>query len=181
MIQTIRASQWVLLITGAFCILIPEHIVKMLPYLLGGSMALLGGFSIADWSGKRKDNAAATDLAYGLVLLIIGLSFIFQGQKALFPVGIVWAIIGIRKAAHTLIRLIDTADHRKPYWYLVIEFCVRILLALLLLFDPYGKFTPHLRILGAELIVHNFGLLILLWNRLFRINRHRLMQEGREG
>ena len=95
--------------------------------------------------------------------------------------GIVWAIIGIRKAAQTLIRLIDTADHRKPYWYLVIEFCVRILLALLLLFDPYGKFTPHLRILGAELIVHNFGLLILLWNRLFRMNRHRLMQEGREG
>ncbi len=171
MIQTIRASQWILLITGAFCILTPSHVVKILPYLVGGSMALLGGFSIADWSRNRKKDVAAADLAYGLVLLIIGISFVFQGQKALFSMGIVWAMIGIRKAAQTLVRLIAAAEEKKPYWYLVIEFCVRILLALLLLFDPYGKFTPHLRILGAELIVHHFQLVILLQNRLLGTDR----------
>lgn len=90
--------------------------------------------------------------------------------------GIVWAMIGIRKAAQTLIRLIDAVDHQKPYWHLVIEFCVRILLALLLLFDPYGKFTPHLRILGAELIVNNFQLVILLQNRLLGTDRQRPIQ-----
>ena len=176
MIQTIRASQWILLLTGAFCILTPNHVVKILPYLVGGSMSLLGGFSIADWSRNRKKGTTSTDLAYGLVLLIIGISFVFQGQKALFSMGIVWAMIGIRKAAQTLIRLIDAVDHQNPYWYQVIEFCVRILLALLLLFDPYGKFTPHLRILGAELIVHHFQLVIRLQNRLLGTGRQHLTQ-----
>ena len=153
MIQTIRASQWLLLITGVFCILTPSHVVKILPYLVGGSMAMLGGVSIVDWNRSRKKDAAATDMAYGLVLVIIGISFVFQGQNALFSMGIVWAMIGIRKAAQTLIRLIDAVEHQKRYWHLVIEFGVRILLALLLLFDPYGKFTPHLRILGAEIVI----------------------------
>lgn len=124
-------------------------------------MALIGVFSVGVWSRSREKDKAATDFAYGFVLLIVGVSFVFQGEKSLFPMGITWAIIGIRKASQTLIQLIHAIDYQEPYWFLTIDFCVRILLALLLLFDPYGKFTPHLRILGAELIVNNLQPAIL--------------------
>lgn len=179
MIQTIRVSQWLLLIMGAFCIFAPNHIVKLLPYLMGISMTLIGSFSIAVWSRNRR-NAATADLAYGLILLIVGVSFVFQGQSSLISMGIVWAIIGIRKSTQTLIRLIDAMDHQKPHRLLAIEFFVRILLALLLLFDPYGKFTPHLRVLGAELIVNNLQSAVLLRDQLPGSDQKLPIQKGKK-
>ncbi len=179
MIQTIRVSQWLLLIMGAFCIFAPNYIVKLLPYVMGISMTLIGGFSIVVWSRNRR-NAAAADLAYGLILLIVGVSFVFQGQSSLISMGIVWAMIGIRKSTQTLIRLIDAMDHQKPHWLLVIEFFVRILLALLLLFDPYGKFTPHLRVLGAELIVNNLQSAVLLRDRSPGSDQQLPIQKGKK-
>ena len=41
MMQTIRVRQRILIIAGAFCILTPDHVVKMSPYLVGRSMTKL--------------------------------------------------------------------------------------------------------------------------------------------
>ena len=54
MVQTIRVSQWLLLITALFCILAPNRVAKLLPYLVGGGTVCLGGPSIADRSRSRK-------------------------------------------------------------------------------------------------------------------------------
>lgn len=43
--------------------------------------------------------------------------------------------------------------NKKHFIVPIVEFLIRIILALLLLFNPLGKFTNHVVILGLELIV----------------------------
>ncbi len=155
MVRAIKVNQWLLIVIGALCILSPAHIARILPYLLGGVMALIGIADISLWNRDPQKEAVTADLSHGLVLLIVGVSFALQGENALFPMGITWAIFGIRKASQTLAHLIQAIERQEASCFLALEFCVRILLALLLLFNPLGKFTPHLRILGAELIISN--------------------------
>ena len=67
--------------------------------------------------------------------------------------GITWAIIGIRKASKSLNAAIRQFFCRNNNCVIpMIEFFVRITLALLLLFNPLEKFSNHVVILGLELI-----------------------------
>ena len=66
--------------------------------------------------------------------------------------GTTWAIIGIRKASKSLERAIRQIHAKEHFIAPVVEFFLRITLALILLFDPSEKFSTHVAILGLELI-----------------------------
>ncbi|MGI5976703.1 MAG: DUF308 domain-containing protein [Candidatus Limivicinus sp.] len=155
-----QLNNLLLLTVGLLCLLVPHHIAAFLPYILGGIMAASGFLTVLKWtrqSGEEKQNSSL-NLARGFLLLVLGLSFVIQGRSSLVSLGIAWAIFGIIKSVNPLICLINsTQDHRAALKY-IFEFMLRLGLALLLLFDPYGKFTPHLRILGLELIAVHFHL-----------------------
>ena len=85
-------------------------------------------------------------------MFIMGTAFLIKGSDALEAIGITWAIIGIRKAAKSLNCAIRQFYSKKYFMALIVEFSVRITLALLLLFNPLEKFSKHLFILGLELI-----------------------------
>ena len=149
-----------LLINGLLCLFMPQHIANLLPYLLGGSMTISGINRIIKWSKQKLEEKQrnSASLANSLLLLILGISFNIQGKSSLVSLGIAWAIIGIIKSVHPLIYFIESFQSGKPIIIYAVEFFAKIALALLLLFDPFGKFTPHLRILGAELIVYCIGI-----------------------
>ena len=96
--------------------------------------------------------------SYGIVLLIMGLAFIIKGADALGPMGTTWAIIGIRKAAKSLNQAVQQIYRKEHFAVPGIAFLVRIALALILLFDPYEKFSSHIVILGLEIIVSSVRL-----------------------
>lgn len=67
--------------------------------------------------------------------------------------GITWAVIGIRKASKSLNAAIRQFFCRNNNCVIpMIEFFVRITLALLLLFNPIEKISNHVIILGLEII-----------------------------
>lgn len=139
---------------GLACILFSEHLTTVLPYIMGAAMAVFGiligsgYFTSEEPAGQRSE-----DLTYGIVLFILGVAFIVQGQNALGVLGTVWAVIGVRKAAKSLNRAIGKIRAKEHFIAHAAEFLVRIALALVLLFDPFEKFSTHVAILGLELIV----------------------------
>lgn len=154
MIQTIQTLICYLFpIIGVVCILLPGHVTVVLPYLLGGAMALAGIITGMNYiQNKGFLIRSSYKLAHGLILLIMGTAFIIQGAHSLSPMGTTWAIIGIRKASKSLERAIRQI-HAKEYFIApAVEFFLRITLALILLFDPSEKFSTHVAILGLELI-----------------------------
>ena len=140
-------------VLGVICILFAEHVTFVLPYLLGGAMALVSALMGIDYFANKKFiSHQADELAYGIILLIMGVVFIIQGSNALGPLGTTWAIIGIRKASKSLNHAIRQFYIKQHFMAPVAEFFVRITLALILLFHPFEKFTTHVVILGLELI-----------------------------
>lgn len=140
-------------IIGVICILLPGYVTAVLPYLLGGTMALAGIVRV--WNDIRNRKILSRSpyvLAHGMILLIMGTAFILQGSRSLGPMGTTWAVIGIRKASKSLGVAIRKIDLKERFAAPILEFLVRIVLALVLLFDPFEKFSTHVAILGLELI-----------------------------
>lgn len=154
MIQTIQTVICYLFpIIGVVCILLPGYVTAVLPYLLGGAMVLAGiARGLNDIRNKEFLGRSSYGLAHGLILLIMGAAFIVQGAKALGPMGTTWAIIGIRKASKSLGWAIRQIYAKENFFAPIMEFLLRIILALILLFDPFEKFSTHVVILGLELI-----------------------------
>lgn len=154
MIQTIQTFICCLFpIIGVVCILLPGHLTAVLPYLLGGAMALAGIVRAINYiQHKEFFGCNSYELAHGLILLIMGTAFIMQGARSLGPMGTTWAIIGIRKASKSLERAIRQIYAKEHFIAPMMEFLLRITLALILLFDPFEKFSTHIAILGLELI-----------------------------
>lgn len=142
------------LMIGVLCIFCAEHITSVLPYLLGTAMILAGIIQCVIYAKSRSASAQnVSGLSYGLVMLIMGLVFVAQGGNALGPMGTTWAIIGIRKASKSLEHAIEQMRLKQGFFLPIVEFFIRLTLALILLFDPFEKFSTHIVILGIELLV----------------------------
>lgn len=154
MLQSIQTAISCLFpIIGVICVLLPSYVTVILPYLLGGTMVLAGFFIVwNDIQNRKILNQNPYELAHGMILFIMGTAFILQGSKALGPMGTTWAIIGIRKASKSLGAAIQRMDRKERFTAPLLEFLLRITLALILLFDPFEKFSTHIMILGLELI-----------------------------
>ena len=140
-------------VIGVVCILLPGYVTAVLPYLLGGAMALAGMVrGVNDIRNKELLSRSSDGLTHGLILLIMGTAFMVQGTKSLGPMGTTWAILGIRKASKSLGRAIRQIQAEEHFIAPIMEFLLRITLALILLFDPFEKFSTHVVILGLELI-----------------------------
>lgn len=93
------------------------------------------------------------ELTYSIILMIMGVAFIVQGSNALGAIGTTWAMIGIGKASKSLKQVFYRLCQKQHFAIPMIEFLLRMTLALILLFHPFEKFSTHIIILGLELIV----------------------------
>lgn len=141
-------------VLGMICVVFAGHVTFVLPYLLGGAMIFAGILrGITYFQNKYFLERQSDELAYGIVLFIMGVAFVIQGSNSLGALGTTWAIIGIRKASKSLNLAIRQVYEKKHFIIPIMEFLVRITLALMLLFHPFEKFTSHVIILGLEIIV----------------------------
>lgn len=154
MIQTVQTFIcYLFLIIGVVCTLFPGYVTAVLPYLLGGAMVLAGIVrGVNEVRNKELLSRNSNNPAHGLILLIMGTAFIVQGEQSIGPMGTTWAIIGIRKASQSLGRAIRQIYAKEQFTAPIMEFLLRITLALILLFQPFEKFSTHIAILGLELI-----------------------------
>lgn len=151
LVEKVRSTVFPIL--GVVFILFSDHVTRILPYLLGGAMvltAILWGISACQNRDLVLEHSEG--LTYSIVLMIMGVAFILQGANALGAIGTTWAMIGIGKASKSLKQAIHRLCQKQPFAVPVIEFLLRMTLALILLFHPFEKFSTHIIILGLELI-----------------------------
>lgn len=143
----------VLPILGVIFILFSNHVTRILPYLLGGAMVLASIlWGINAFQNQNLVWEHSEELTYSIILMIMGVSFILQGSNALGAIGTTWAMIGIGKASKSLKQAFYRLCQKDHFAIPMIEFLLRMTLALILLFHPYEKFSTHIIILGLELI-----------------------------
>ncbi|MGN0427308.1 MAG: DUF308 domain-containing protein [Agathobacter sp.] len=140
-------------ILGVVFILLSDHVTRILPYLLGGAMVLTAIlWGINAFQNRNLALEHPEGFTSGIVWMIMGVAFILQGSNALGAIGTTWAMIGIGKASKSLKQAIRRLCQKQHFAIPMIEFLLRMTLALLLLFHPFEKFSTHIIILGLELI-----------------------------
>ena len=141
-------------ILGVVFILFSDHVTRILPYLLGGAMVLASIlWGINAFQNQNLVREHSEELTYSIILMIMGVAFIVQGSNALGAIGTTWAMIGIGKASKSLKQVFYRLCQKQHFAIPMIEFLLRMTLALILLFHPFEKFSTHIIILGLELIV----------------------------
>lgn len=138
---------------GVLCIAFPRQITAALPYVLGGTMILAGVIDGIYFFHNRELWAERCEaLANGFVLLTLGITCIVHVTGSIVPMGIAWAIIGLRKASRSLADTIRAFKAKTSFAASFLEFLIRMTCSVLLLFYPAEKFEGHIVLLGLELI-----------------------------
>ena len=157
--QISRIPSAAFLLVGALCIFFPSHVAGVLPFLLGGIMLIAG---IMHGAAYLRDKRFLEDEPQGIgpdiILAVMGVAFLCAGSEAVGLMGVVWGIIGLRKAAGTIDQARRRMYRHQPALLLAAEAAIRVVLALALLFDPFEKFSSHIVLLGLELILTNVKL-----------------------
>ena len=66
-------------------------------------MVLVGTLMVVSYFKEKKFfEKQADELAYSIMMFIMGVAFLLKGSNSLEALGITWAIIGIRKASKSL-------------------------------------------------------------------------------
>ena len=155
--QVSRIPSIAFLLLGVLCILFPVHVAGVLPFLLGGIMLVAGVMHGGAYlRNQRFLEGESQGLGPDVVLVVMGVAFLCAGSEAIGLMGVVWGIIGLRKASGTIDQVLRRMYQHQPAVLLIVEAVIRIILALL--FAPFEKFVPHIVLLGLELILTNVKL-----------------------
>ena len=115
----------------ALCIFFPSHVAGVLPFLLGGIMLIAG---IVHGAAYLRDKRFLEDEPQGIgpdiILAVMGVAFLCAGSEAVGLMGVVWGIIGLRKAAGTIDQALRRMYRHQPALLLATEAAIRIVLAL---------------------------------------------------
>ena len=135
---------------GLLLILIPNIIVRVVPYVLGGGLIAYAGYNAYRvWkSGDREAH-----IGKYLVYLIVGIMALIQRDNARVMLGVIWAMLSLQECAEEIDEYYHT---RELHLFKMIWVVISIVLAFLLLHDPFEHFVFHMRILGLEVIATAF-------------------------
>ena len=146
-------------LVGALCILFPTQVADVLPFLLGSVMLAVGvmRMGVYLWD-KRFLEGETPELGQDIIVLVMGVVFLCAGTEAVGLMGVVWGIIGLKKAAETINQALRQFCLHQKALLAAAEAAIRVVLALALLFNPFEKFSAHMVLLGVELILTNIRL-----------------------
>lgn len=148
----------VLPVVGVGCLLFPSIAEEALPYFLGVPMVLSGAGSIVAVAREKDLEAGHASVGAAIVMCVTGALIAVHGAKSTLFIGIVWGLMGLYKAAGEFDEIIDAIKEKEPF-VLSLALCVfQLVLAVLLILNPFANIEHHLLLLGLELIVYPFKL-----------------------
>ena len=146
----------VLPLVGVGCLAFPDIAEEVLPYFLGVPMALSGAGSIVAVARERDVEAGRSSVGASIVLVVLGLVTIVHGAKSTMFIGIIWGLLGLYKAAGEFDEIIDAVKGKEPFLFSLAVCVFELVLAVLLILNPFANIEHHLILLGLELIVYPF-------------------------
>lgn len=146
-------SSIIFLLFGIVLFISPESIIKMISWIIGGLLSAGGLFDITLFIRRKKNNieALSSDLAIGVILLTIGLLFIFLAGAIETAIRIIigaWILLsGINKLVSTF------SDGRNSSKY-----SSKLIVSFLIIF--IGVYI----ILVSNLVISGIGLVIIIYS-----------------
>ena len=141
---------YLFVLLGIALIIFPDQISAAIPYILGAGAAVYGIVTII-FNIRHPDSAS--NLGDGIIYTIIGILLFVMENHSITVIGIIWSMESLHKSAEE----IDTArktKHISPFN--LISIIISIVLAGLLMADPFKHFSFHVRVLGLEVLVSAF-------------------------
>lgn len=151
-------SMLALPLVGIGCLLFPDAAEEALPYFLGVPMVLSGIGSIVAVARERDVEAGKTSVGAAIVLVVLGMVTAIHGANSTTFIGIVWGLLGLVKAAGEFDEIIVDIKAKRPFAFSLALCVFQLVLAVLLVLNPFANIEHHLLLLGIELIVYPFKL-----------------------
>lgn len=153
-----KVAQYILcvayLVLGALCVAIPVRIEFVLPYIVGGGLALISTvqfvFAIVQ---KEYRNTRSNRTASSLVMLGLAVMIIIEHDWAHTFIPVVWGVLGLCEGAHAFNLAISRISRGLRASYYIIKGVMELTVAFLLLYKPESYAELHIIVFGASLIV----------------------------
>lgn len=137
-------------IIGIVLILFPDVLTNLAPYIIGITLIVYSAINIFT---SIKNPASGISLGDAVIKGILGLIILFQEEKSITIIGIIWAVDSFYEVAEK----IDKYRKNKKFHIIsLLSMIVSIILAAALITDPFGHFTTHVIVLGIEMIATVF-------------------------
>lgn len=144
-----------LLLFGICCIIFSNHILHLMPYLIGGIMIVIGAVrGVYSYITGEYKSLTTEDGASAIIMIVIGIGTIVKDTEALTFIGITWGLLGLFKGAKALNKMIYDIVHKKRFIGSMIKTIIFIALSCALIFHHTEKIQLHILILGVELIFY---------------------------
>lgn len=172
---------------GALCVAIPETIVEVLPYLLGSVMVFTGVASVvsvardasldpagdvpepAEDAPDPADAAPTTrvklvreghrSVGASFVLVVLGVFAIACGEQSIGFLGTAWGLVSLYKVGNEFDEALDLVRAKRHVAVVpTLLGLFELVLALLLILNPFANIEHHVIVLGIELVLYPFKL-----------------------
>ena len=142
---------YVFIVIGLILIIFPNAMGIAAPYVLGGLMLIYG---ILNTVISIKYPESAVSLGDGVISIVIGGILLIQNQNSISILGIVWAMISLYEAAKEIDECRTGKKINLGSIIGIIGTVISIVLAVILMVNPFMHFYTHVRILGLEIIIY---------------------------
>lgn len=137
---------YVFAVLGLIMIIFPAYVGKAVPYMLGIGMLVFGALKVMRCL-RYQDSSVS--LGGGVIRIVTGVILLLQKAESIGIIGVIWAMFSLLEVAHEIDEYRET---KKIGIVSLISIPATILLAAMLMMDPFAHFNSHVRILGLEII-----------------------------
>ncbi len=143
-------------VIGLCCLVIPDLVVDVLPYVVGAALIVSGVTSAIELFRKKPTVLEGEIIGRQLVVGILGVVTLFQGKHAIIFLGVIWGLFGLFEAGNEFDSFIRKAREKKPFIVPLLLCLLELGLALPLIVSPFYNIDNHLQILGLQLMAFPF-------------------------
>lgn len=137
-------------VIGLLLILFPEPLTDAAPILLGAVLLLRGlAGAVILWRYPKEEIKPGKIVLY----LVLGIAILHHTADSIGVIGAIWAMVSLNEVAE---EINEAVENRRFSAFRMIMSVVSIVLAVMLLFDPFEHFATHVRVLGLEMLVSVF-------------------------
>ena len=137
---------YVFVVMGLIMAAFPGYVGQAVPYLLGAGALFFGILHVA--MCLRHKNSSVS-LGGGVIRIVIGVVLLLQKAESIAIIGVIWAVYSLFGAAQ---EIDECRNSKKTDPVSLITIPATIVLAAMLMMDPFAHFNTHVRILGLEII-----------------------------
>lgn len=161
----------VMFVLGLALFISPRGVADRIPLFLGSILIFIGLDDLL-YSFITKDYKIGTSmqLIQGSINLMIGIIFLLQQENSLIYLGMCFGFCALVMGAIKLNLAVDHYHLGLPYKWYIFDGIIRLIFALLLIFNPIGGLTVWIMTCGAYFMVSAIDIFIaiIMVEKLFR-------------